>query len=100
MADLHANGDVHADHVQKTFLEIQEAVRNEASVGECGWLVGLKFRGHFIRLCRLHIGTGNVYHLYRKRTVVGITAQMFAQLNGINVISFYLPSSLSAAGFQ
>jgi hypothetical protein len=36
---------------------------------------------------------------YRKRTIVGITAQMFAQLNGINVISFYLPSSLAAAGF-
>ena len=37
---------------------------------------------------------------YRKRTIMGITAQMFAQLNGINVISFYLPSSLSAAGFD
>jgi MFS family permease len=37
---------------------------------------------------------------YRKRTIVGITAQMFAQLNGINVISFYLPSSLKAAGFD
>jgi|SRR6187402_1720999 len=36
---------------------------------------------------------------YRKRTIIGITAQMFAQLNGINVISFYLPSSLAAAGF-
>jgi MFS family permease len=37
---------------------------------------------------------------YRKRTLVGITAQMFAQLNGINIISFYLPSSLAAAGFS
>jgi MFS family permease len=36
---------------------------------------------------------------YRKRTIVGITAQMFAQLNGINVISFYLPTTLEAAGF-
>lgn len=25
---------------------------------------------------------------------------MFAQLNGINIISFYLPSSLAAAGFS
>lgn len=41
-----------------------------------------------------------MFTTYRKRTVVGITAQMFAQLNGINVISFYLPSSLSAAGFS
>ena len=37
---------------------------------------------------------------YRKRTIVGITAQMFAQLNGINIISFYLPSTLAAAGFS
>lgn len=37
---------------------------------------------------------------YRKRTIVGITVQMFAQLNGINIISFYLPSTLSAAGFD
>lgn len=37
---------------------------------------------------------------YRKRTIVGITVQMFAQLNGINIISFYLPSTLNAAGFD
>ena len=37
---------------------------------------------------------------YRKRTIVGITVQMFAQLNGINIISFYLPSTLAAAGFN
>lgn len=37
---------------------------------------------------------------YRKRTIVGITAQMFAQLNGINIISFYLPSTLASAGFD
>jgi MFS family permease len=37
---------------------------------------------------------------YRKRTIVGITVQMFAQLNGINIISFYLPSTLTSAGFD
>lgn len=37
---------------------------------------------------------------YRKRTIVGISVQMFAQLNGINIISFYLPSTLAAAGFD
>jgi MFS family permease len=31
---------------------------------------------------------------------VGITVQMFAQLNGINIISFYLPSTLATAGFD
>lgn len=37
---------------------------------------------------------------YRKRTIVGITVQMFAQLNGINIVSFYLPSTLASAGFD
>ena len=37
---------------------------------------------------------------YRKRTIVGITVQMFAQINGINIISFYLPSTLASAGFD
>lgn len=36
---------------------------------------------------------------YRRRTMMAITGQMFAQLNGINVISFYLPSTLSKAGY-
>ncbi len=37
---------------------------------------------------------------YRKRTIVGITVQMFARLNGISIISFYLPSTLQDAGFN
>lgn len=37
---------------------------------------------------------------YRKRTIVGITVQMYAQINGINIISFYLPSTLAAAGLD
>ena len=36
---------------------------------------------------------------YRKRTIIAVTAQMFAQLNGLNVISFYLPNTLSNAGY-
>jgi MFS family permease len=36
---------------------------------------------------------------YRRRTLIAITAQMFAQLNGINVISFYLPGTLYKAGY-
>lgn len=40
-----------------------------------------------------------MFTVYRKRTIIGVTVQMFAQLNGINIISFYLPSTLAAAGF-
>ncbi|OBT45487.1 hypothetical protein VE00_05050 [Pseudogymnoascus sp. WSF 3629] len=80
VADLHSAGDTSDKDVQHVFLEIQEAVRYEATLGK------VTYREMFTK--------------YRKRTVVGITAQMFAQLNGINVISFYLPSSLAAAGFD
>ncbi|KAK4905790.1 hypothetical protein LTR49_024965 [Elasticomyces elasticus] len=79
VADLHSNGDTEAPHVQAVFLEIQEAVQYERSLGSCSWL--------------------DMFTGYRKRTIVGITVQMFAQLNGINIISFYLPSTLAAAGF-
>ncbi|KAK4504581.1 hypothetical protein PRZ48_005497 [Zasmidium cellare] len=81
VADLHTpDGDTEAEHVQATFLEIQEAVRYEESLGSSSWT--------------------EMFTRYRKRTIVGVTVQMFAQLNGINIISFYLPSTLSAAGFS
>lgn len=40
VADLHSNGDTQAEHVQKVFLEIQEAVLYETNLGKSGWLVG------------------------------------------------------------
>lgn len=80
VADLHSNGDTSAEHVQQVFVEIQEAVIYETTLGKSGWI--------------------EMFTLYRKRTIVGITVQMFAQLNGINIISFYLPSTLAAAGFN
>ncbi|KAJ9647013.1 hypothetical protein H2199_001999 [Coniosporium tulheliwenetii] len=80
VADLHSNGDIHAEHVQQVFVEIQEAVIYETNLGKSGWK--------------------EMFTRYRKRTIVGITVQMFAQLNGINIISFYLPSTLAAAGFD
>jgi MFS family permease len=39
IADLHSNGDTSADHVQHVYLEVQEAVRYEQSLGQSGWLV-------------------------------------------------------------
>ncbi|RDW74211.1 elf1-domain-containing protein [Coleophoma crateriformis] len=80
VADLHSNGDTSAPHVQSVFKEIHEAVRYEESLGQSSWL--------------------EMFTRYRKRTIVGITVQMFAQLNGINIISFYLPSTLATAGFD
>ena len=37
---------------------------------------------------------------YTRRTVVGITCQLFAQFNGINAILYFLPENLSRAGFD
>lgn len=39
IADLHSNGDTSAEHVQHVFLEIQEAVKYEESLGSAGWIV-------------------------------------------------------------
>ncbi|BCS29590.1 sugar porter family MFS transporter [Aspergillus puulaauensis] len=80
VADLHSNGDTNAQHVQHVFLEIQEAVIYETNLGKSSWT--------------------EMFTRYRKRTIVGITVQMFAQLNGINIVSFYLPSTLASAGFD
>ncbi|KAA8649705.1 hypothetical protein EYZ11_003344 [Aspergillus tanneri] len=80
VADLHSDGNTEAEHVQQVFLEIQEAVVYETNLGSSSWM--------------------EMFTTYRKRTIVGITVQMFAQLNGINIISFYLPSTLAAAGFD
>ncbi|OJZ90252.1 hypothetical protein ASPFODRAFT_414257 [Aspergillus luchuensis CBS 106.47] len=80
VADLHADGDTQAEHVQQVFVEIEEAVIFETNLGKSSWM--------------------EMFTRYRKRTIVGITVQMFAQLNGINIISFYLPSTLATAGFD
>lgn len=39
VADLHSNGDTESEDVQKVFLEIQEAVVYEATLGKAGWKV-------------------------------------------------------------
>ncbi|KAK9242082.1 hypothetical protein V1506DRAFT_569217 [Lipomyces tetrasporus] len=55
------------------------------------------------KLYERHLGSASwteMFTIYRHRTFMAMTGQMFAQLNGINVISFYLASSLSNAGFS
>lgn len=39
LADLHSNGDTQAEHVQQIFVEIQEAVIYEATLGKSSWTV-------------------------------------------------------------
>ncbi|KAF7540714.1 hypothetical protein G7054_g1176 [Neopestalotiopsis clavispora] len=80
VADLHAKGNIHDKDVQHVYNEIRQAVAYEKEVDQDSWK--------------------DMFGRYRKRTFMAVTAQMFAQLNGINVISFYLPSTLSSAGFD
>ena len=43
VADLHSDGDTNAEHVQQVFLEIQEAITYEMTLGKSTW----KVRGSF-----------------------------------------------------
>ena len=62
VADLHSNGDVEAEHVQKVFLEIQEAVVYEAELGKAGWIVSLKYSLHDYHSAYMFL-SGNVHSL-------------------------------------
>ncbi|KAK9312145.1 general substrate transporter [Lipomyces starkeyi] len=80
LANLHGNGSIENDEVVAMNIEIQEAVLYERHLGTASWT--------------------EMFTIYRHRTFMAMSGQMFAQLNGINVISFYLASSLSNAGFS
>ncbi|KAI0771959.1 general substrate transporter [Trametes elegans] len=79
LADLHAAGNTDDAEVKKTFREVTDAVAREQSLGEASWAA--------------------LFKQYTRRTVVGLTCQVFAQFNGINAILYFLPENLSRAGF-
>lgn len=80
LADLHGTGDVTDPEIERSFKEITEAIQLEECLGQATW--------------------GQLFKQYTRRTIVGITCQMFAQLNGINAILYFLPDNLSRAGFS
>ena len=79
LADLHADGDIDAPHIDATCAEIRDTVALEAAAGETTW--------------------AELFRTYSRRTLVGITCQLFAQCNGINAILYFLPENLTRAGF-
>ncbi|KAG9317640.1 general substrate transporter [Chiua virens] len=79
LADLHAAGDTRHPKVLATYVEIVTTVDFERKMGQATWR--------------------QVFCQYTRRSIVGITCQMFAQLNGINAILYFLPSNLTRAGF-
>lgn len=80
LADLHGTGDVTDPEIERSFKEIKEAIQYEECLGQATWK--------------------QLFTQYTRRTIVGITCQMFAQLNGINAILYFLPDNLSRAGFS
>lgn len=81
LADLHGKGDIECPKVRDTYADILEAIIFERSLGgNAGWT--------------------ELFRCYTRRTIVGITSQMFAQLNGINALLYFLPENLTRAGFD
>jgi len=80
LADLHGNGDLYDPVVSESYAAIEGAIFLEDSMGQASW--------------------GQLFSQYTRRSVVGITCQLFAQFNGINAILYFLPENLTRAGFD
>lgn len=79
LADLQGTGDITDPKILESFKEMEVAIDCEELMGEASW--------------------AQLFKQYSRRTVVGITCQLFAQFNGINAILYYLPENLLRAGF-
>lgn len=79
IANLHGGGDIHHPLARQEFREIKESVYLQRLEGERSYL--------------------QMWKKYKKRVLIAMSSQMFAQLNGINVISYYAPLVFEQAGW-
>lgn len=79
IADLTTGGDVQDERARAEYREIKEAVLLHRLEGESS------YRYMFKR--------------YKRRVIIAMSSQAFAQLNGINVISYYAPLVFEQAGW-
>lgn len=79
IANLYGGGDIHNAKAREEYREIKMDVLIQRSEGE------KTYREMFRR--------------YRTRVFIAMSAQAFAQLNGINVISYYAPLVFEQAGW-
>ncbi|KAJ6582323.1 hypothetical protein B0H19DRAFT_1207703 [Mycena capillaripes] len=84
LADLHARGDVTDEGVNHTYYAIVDTLKMGARVGDG---VGA-------------VAPWTALRNYPRRTTIGLTSRMFAQLNGINALLHFLPEHLAQAGFR
>lgn len=80
IADLHSDGDVQDQRAKDEYHTIKETVLISRMEGE-----GKSYT--------------KVFKRYRRRMLIAMSSQMFAQLNGINVISYYAPLVFEQAGW-
>lgn len=70
LANLHGGGDIYNERARDEYREIKENVLVMRSEGERGY--------------------SEMWSRYKKRLLIAMSSQAFAQLNGINVISYYV----------
>ncbi|KPI44314.1 High-affinity glucose transporter [Cyphellophora attinorum] len=79
IANLYGKGDIHNDKARQEYREIKMNVLIQRQEGERSYT--------------------DMFRRYYRRVFIAMSAQAFAQLNGINVISYYAPLVFESAGW-
>ncbi|KAJ5105145.1 Mitochondrial substrate/solute carrier [Penicillium alfredii] len=79
IANLYGEGDLLNDKARQEYREIKMNVLIQRQEGERSYM--------------------DMFNRYRKRVLIAMSAQALAQLNGINVISYYAPLVFESAGW-
>lgn len=79
IGNLYGGGDIYHAHAREEFRNIKEGVLLERLEGERTY--------------------AQMWKRYRRRVLIAMSSQAFAQLNGINVISYYAPLVFEQAGW-
>ncbi|ODQ53214.1 general substrate transporter [Saitoella complicata NRRL Y-17804] len=79
LANLLAKGDTDSKVARDEFRSIKQGVLKQRIEGEMSY--------------------GEMWRRYKKRVLIAMSSQAFAQLNGINVISYYAPLVFEQAGW-
>jgi MFS family permease len=79
IANLYGAGDVHSAKARDEYKEIKMSVLLQRQEGERTY--------------------ADMFRRYRTRVLIAMSAQALAQLNGINVISYYAPYVFESAGW-
>jgi sugar porter (SP) family MFS transporter len=79
IANLYGKGDIHNQKARDEYREIKMNVLLQRQEGERSY--------------------SDMFKRYRKRVFIAMSAQALAQLNGINVISYYAPLVFEQAGW-